>query len=84
MKGRLTPIFLEINELSKYFGGLAAIAHFDMSVKEGDIVGLIGPNDAGKTTLFNLVTGGMSPTTGKVIFDKKDITGRKPRVIAEP
>jgi branched-chain amino acid transport system ATP-binding protein len=45
---------------------------------------LIGPNDAGKTTLFNLVTGVMSPTTEEVIFDKKDITGQKPLVIAEP
>lgn len=76
-------MLLEINELSKYFGGLAAIEHYDMSVKEGEIVGLIGPNGAGKTTLFNLVTGVMSPTTGKVIFDKKDITGQKPHVIAE-
>ena len=76
-------MLLEITGLTKYFGGLAAVERFDMSVQEGEIVGLIGPNGAGKTTLFNLVTGVLPPTTGKVIFDKKDITGQKPHVIAE-
>jgi branched-chain amino acid transport system ATP-binding protein len=76
-------MLLEINGLTKYFGGLAAVAQFDMAVNEGEIVGLIGPNGAGKTTIFNLVTGVLPPTKGKVFFDKKDITGRKPHVIAE-
>jgi branched-chain amino acid transport system ATP-binding protein len=76
-------MLLEISGLTKYFGGLAAVEGFDMSVHKGEIVGLIGPNGAGKTTLFNLVTGVLLPTKGKVVFDKKDITGRKPHIIAE-
>jgi branched-chain amino acid transport system ATP-binding protein len=76
-------MLLEIIELTKYFGGLAAVEHFNMSVDEGEIVGLIGPNGAGKTTVFNLVTGVLKPTKGKVIFNEREITGQKPHVIAE-
>ena len=76
-------MLLEINELTKHFGGLAAVERFNMSVDDGEIVGLIGPNGAGKTTVFNLVTGVLKPTMGKVLFDEKDITGQKPHVIAE-
>jgi branched-chain amino acid transport system ATP-binding protein len=76
-------MLLEINKLTKYFGGLAAISNFDMVVNELEIVGLIGPNGAGKTTLFNLITGVLKPTSGKVKFDGKDITGKKPHVVAE-
>lgn len=68
--------------LSKPFGGLTAVSQFDMYVNEGEIVGLIGPNSAGKTTLFNLVTGFLRPSQGKVIFDEEDITGKKPHLIA--
>ncbi|MBN1376451.1 MAG: ABC transporter ATP-binding protein [Dehalococcoidia bacterium] len=76
-------MLLEIQGLTKYFGGLAAVKNFDMCVKEGEIMGLIGPNGAGKTTLFNLLTGIFTPTSGKVSFNGKDITGKKPHVIAE-
>ena len=76
-------MLLEINELTKHFGGLAAVERFNMSVDDGEIIGLIGPNGAGKTTVFNLVTGVLKPTMGKVLFDEKDITGQKPHVIAE-
>ena len=76
-------MLLEISELTKYFGGLAAVERFNMSVGDGEIVGLIGPNGAGKSTVFNLVTGVLKPTMGKVLFDEKDITGQKPHVIAE-
>ena len=76
-------MLLETRGLTKYFGGLAAVSQLDMYVNEGEIVGLIGPNGAGKTTVFNLVTGFLRPTKGKVMFDGKDITGRKPNVIAE-
>lgn len=75
-------MLLEISGLTKYFGGLAAIHRLDMYVTEGEIAGLIGPNGAGKTTLFNLVTGFLRPTRGRIIFDGKDITGRKPHLIA--
>jgi branched-chain amino acid transport system ATP-binding protein len=76
-------MLLEINGLTKYFSGLAAVSQLDMYVNKGETVGLIGPNGAGKTTVFNLITGVLPPTKGKVMFDGEDITGRKPHVIAE-
>lgn len=76
-------MLLEIDGLTKHFGGLAAVSRLDMQVNKGEIVGLIGPNGAGKTTVFNLVTGFLQPTRGKVVFDGKNITGKKPHVIAE-
>ena len=54
-----------------------------MYVNEGEIVGLIGPNGAGKTTVFNLITGVYPPTGGKVIYNGKEITGKKPHKVAE-
>jgi branched-chain amino acid transport system ATP-binding protein len=73
---------LEIQGLTKYFGGLSAVNNVDVSMKQGDFLGLIGPNGAGKTTFFNLVTGYLRPTKGKVIFEGKDITGKKPHIVA--
>jgi branched-chain amino acid transport system ATP-binding protein len=76
-------MLLEIKGLTKHFGGLAAVQHFDMYMNEGEIVGLIGPNGAGKTTIFNLITGVHKLTKGHVTFEGNDITGKKPHVIAE-
>ena len=76
-------MLLEINELTKYFGGLAAVSQFDMYVNEEEIVGLIGPNGAGKTTIFNLLTGVLRPTKGKVMFDGQNITGKGPHLVAK-
>jgi branched-chain amino acid transport system ATP-binding protein len=76
-------MFFEIRGLSKSFGGLTAVANFDMQVEQGEIVGLIGPNGAGKSTLFNLVTGVFPPSNGRVVFEGRDITGKKPHRIAE-
>ena len=73
---------LETKGLTRYFGGLAAVSHLDIHVNEGEIVGLIGPNGAGKTTVFNLITGVLRPSEGKVIYNNKDITGKKPHVTA--
>jgi len=73
---------LEIKGLTKHFGGLAAVDGLDLSINQGEMVGLIGPNGAGKTTVFNLITGFLRPTKGKIMFDGKDITGRKPHSIA--
>ncbi len=69
---------LETTELSKFFGGIKAVQDFIIHINPGEVVGLIGPNGAGKTTAFNLLTGVYTPTTGKILFDGKDITGRKP------
>jgi branched-chain amino acid transport system ATP-binding protein len=73
---------LEVKGLTKFFGGLAAVSQLNMSVQEGEILGLMGPNGAGKTTVFNLITGFMRPSFGRVIFQGKEITGKKPHVIA--
>lgn len=73
---------LEVKQLSKYFGGLAAISELDLGVVDSEILGLIGPNGAGKTTLFNVISGFFSSTSGKVIFDGRDITGLKAHKVA--
>jgi len=66
---------LEGRKISKSFGGVRALSSVDFTVEQGTIVGLIGPNGAGKTTLFNAVAGALKPTSGRVIFDGRDITG---------
>jgi branched-chain amino acid transport system ATP-binding protein len=66
---------VQINSITKRFGGLTALSDVSMSIEKGEIVGLIGPNGSGKTTLFNVVTGVHKPTQGSVIFDGQDITG---------
>ena len=72
---------LEAHNLTKHFGGLAAVSRVDITVEEGEIVGLIGPNGAGKTTCFNLLSGFLPPTTGTITFNGEDITGLKPHQI---
>ena len=69
---------LEIQGLSKRFGGLAALDSIDFTVEAGTVVGLIGPNGAGKTTLFNCVTGLHSPTAGEVRFGGETVLGLPP------
>jgi branched-chain amino acid transport system ATP-binding protein len=76
-------MLLEINGLTKYFGGLFAVQRFDMQINEGEIVGLIGPNGAGKTTTFNLITGVHRSNSGTIRFAGRDITGKKPHEIAK-
>ncbi len=66
---------LQVNNLSKYFGGLAAVSDCSLKVKKGSITGIIGPNGSGKTTLFNLIAGNLKPNKGSVYFDNEDITG---------
>lgn len=69
---------IEVKNVSKYFGGLAAVNNCSLKVERGSITGLIGPNGAGKTTLFNMVAGTLNPSDGQVIFDGKDVTGLPP------
>jgi len=73
---------LELQKLTKIFGGLTAVRDLDLSIEPGEIVGLIGPNGAGKTTVFNAISGMAGPTSGHVIFKGEDITGLKPHSIA--
>jgi len=65
---------LELRRVTKVFGGLIAVKDLDLTLLSGDLLGLIGPNGSGKTTLFNMITGILTATSGKIIFDKKDIT----------
>lgn len=67
-------VILELVGLSKYFGSLQAVDNIDLAIEEGEMRGLIGPNGSGKTTLFNLVTGFLQPTAGKILWQGKDIT----------
>ncbi|MGD9803593.1 MAG: ABC transporter ATP-binding protein [Hyphomicrobiaceae bacterium] len=67
------PLF-SVEHLTRRFGGLVAVDNVSLSVESGEIRGLIGPNGAGKTTFFNLVSGTLVPTSGRVLFDGQDIT----------
>jgi branched-chain amino acid transport system ATP-binding protein len=73
----MSPL-LDVQGLTKRFGGLTANANIAFDVNEGEIVGIIGPNGAGKSTLFDLITGFQSPNAGRALLDGRDITGLRP------
>ena len=66
---------LETRNLSKAFGALAAVDDVSLAIEAGTLHSIIGPNGAGKTTLFNLLTGTYRPSSGRILFDGRDITG---------
>src|ERR1700740_2536875 len=68
-------VLLQTKNLGKSFGALAAVKDVRLSLAAGSLHSIIGPNGAGKTTLFNLLTGTFPPTSGRILFDQKDITG---------
>jgi branched-chain amino acid transport system ATP-binding protein len=72
---------LELQDVSKHFGGLTVIQELDLHVDEGEIVSVIGPNGAGKTTLFNLITGIYQPDTGDIRFEGQSLLGLEPHEI---
>ena len=72
---------LEVRELSKSFGGLKAVDQASLDVRQGEIVGLIGPNGSGKTTLFAAIAGFQTPDAGHVAFNGQNITGLAPHRI---
>ena len=74
---------LEVQHISKHFGGLKATDDISMQVEQGEILGIIGPNGAGKTTFFNLITGTYRLTSGKIMFDGKDVTNYTPEKMAK-
>ncbi len=69
---------LEVQDVKKHFGGIAAVDGVSFSVNEGEILGIIGPNGCGKSTLFNCILGQLSPTAGSVKLDGVDVTGMTP------
>jgi branched-chain amino acid transport system ATP-binding protein len=77
----VTPL-LELQKVSKRFGGLQAVRDLSFNVNEGEILGLIGPNGAGKSTLFNLINGVFAPDNGRIVFAGADITGERPYKVA--
>ena len=68
------PNILQVKNLSKFFGGLAAVSNCSLKIKKGSITGIIGPNGSGKTTLFNLIAGNLEPSKGTVLLNDEDIT----------
>lgn len=76
------PAFLAVRGVTKRFGGLVAVNDATLDVAEGSITGLIGPNGAGKTTLFAVIAGFEKPTSGLVMLEGEDITGRRPHELA--
>ena len=65
---------LEVRKLSKNFGGVKAVSNVDFQVREGEIVGLVGPNGAGKSTLFSILSGMRSATSGRIIYQERNVT----------
>lgn len=74
---------LQAREVTKAFGGILALNRVSFDVYQGDILGIIGPNGSGKTTLINCITGFIKMTSGKVLFRKKEISGKKAHKIAD-
>ena len=72
---------LEVDAVTKRFGGLTAVSRFSLTVGAGEIVGLIGPNGAGKTTVFHLLSGFYAPSAGAIRFKGVSVVGAKPHAI---
>ena len=74
---------LEVQHLSKRFGGLTAVRDVSFTLTAGEITGILGPNGAGKTTLFNLITGFSQPDAGQIRFDGRSVAGLTPHRIVD-
>jgi branched-chain amino acid transport system ATP-binding protein len=75
-------ILLEVEGITKRFGGLTALSEVGFAIHAGEIYGLIGPNGAGKTTLFNLITGVYQPSAGSIRLDGLEVAGKRPHQLA--
>ncbi|MGN6548790.1 MAG: ABC transporter ATP-binding protein [Pararhizobium sp.] len=78
----MADVILQADGLTKDFGGFRAVNGVSLSVERGTIHALIGPNGAGKTTFFNLLTKFLAPSSGRILYEGKDITARRPSEIA--
>ncbi|MBI3576099.1 MAG: ABC transporter ATP-binding protein [Gammaproteobacteria bacterium] len=76
------PSLLRVENVTRHFGGLAALDDVSLDIRRGEIYGLIGPNGAGKTTLFNVLTGLYAPDAGRVWLGVHMLSGRKPHEVA--
>ena len=81
-QGAGMTLILQVENVSKHFGGLQALTNVTLDLVQGQILGLIGPNGAGKTTLFNTINGIYNPEEGRIRFLGKDVTGAKPYELA--
>ena len=79
----MSEVILEVQNLTKKFGGLTAVDNVSIHLNKGEIVGLIGANGAGKTTLFNMISGNFPPTSGKIIYKGQEIQGLPPQKICK-
>ena len=79
----MADAILKTEEVVIKFGGLTAVSGFSIEAERGSISSLIGPNGAGKTTCFNIITGFYKPTSGRVIFNGKDVTGLPPHLVCK-
>jgi branched-chain amino acid transport system ATP-binding protein len=73
-----TSPLLKVSKISKYFGGVRAVNAFSFELMQGELLGFIGPNGSGKTTVVNLITGFVKPTGGEILYRGQDITGWPP------
>jgi branched-chain amino acid transport system ATP-binding protein len=69
-----SDVILRTKRLTRHFGGLHAVQDVDLDVRRASLMGIIGPNGAGKSTLFNLLAGSLKPTSGRVLFEDRDVT----------
>ncbi len=74
---------LQVQEVTKTFGGIIALNRVSFEVREGEILGIIGPNGSGKTTVVNCITGFVKASAGRILFRGRDITGKPPHKIAD-
>ena len=74
----MSDILLQVDDLSKHFGGFTALSHVSVDVKQGERLGLIGPNGSGKTTLINCISGSLKNDSGNVIFKGESLNGLAP------
>jgi len=75
------PTVLQVENISKIFGRAVAVDHLSCEVRRGELLGLIGPNGSGKTTLVNLISGFLKPTSGRILYNGRDITRAAPHEI---
>jgi branched-chain amino acid transport system ATP-binding protein len=73
---------LQLESVTKRFGGLTAVRNVTLSVQAGELLGIIGPNGAGKTTLFNVISGFYRPEEGRILFEGRNVTGQPAHAIA--